>query len=79
MKYQFTVDFDQEADVWFVRETTLPGLRTEADTLDELVAKLRTVVPDLLAAIRGSELASDADIPFDVILHTKTQAHQPAA
>lgn len=62
MKYQFTVDFDSEAEVWFVRETTLPGLRTEANTLDDLVAKLRTMVPDLLAAIRGSEEESDAGL-----------------
>ena len=79
MKYQFTVDFDSEAEVWFVRETTLPGLRTEASSLDNLVAKLRIMVPDLLAAIRDSGEASDAEIPFDVILHTKTQAQRPVA
>jgi hypothetical protein len=81
MAYRFTVDFDAEAGVWYVRESTLPGLRTEAETLDSLASKLRVMVPELLAAIdepRGTADV-DGDIPFDVVLHTNTQARRPAA
>ena len=74
MKYQFTVDFDSEAEVWFVRETTLPGLRTEANTLDDLVAKLRIMVPDLLAAIRGSGEASGPNSSCRIPARTRPRA-----
>ena len=79
--FRFTVDFDGEAGVWYVRDTTLPGLRTEADTLDALVAKLRVIVPDLVAAIDWPRGEADAskEIPIEVILHTNTQARRPAA
>jgi predicted RNase H-like HicB family nuclease len=79
--YRFTVDFDAEAGVWYVCDSTLPGLHTEAETLDALVGKLRDMLPDLLAAIDEPGGTADAagDISFDVILHTNTQARQPAA
>ena len=81
MAYQFTVDFDADAGVWYVRDSTLPGLRTEADTLDALVGKLKVMVPDLLAAIDGPGGRVDiaGEIPFEVTLHTNTQARRPAA
>ena len=81
MRYRFTVDFDAEAGVWHVCESTLPGLSTEAETLDALVEKLRIMVPDLLAAVGETGGAVDAggDIPFDVILHASAQGHRPAA
>ena len=81
MAYRFTVDFDTDANVCYVRDSTLPGLATEAQSLDTLVAKLQVMVPDLLAAIdatAGTANASD-DIPFEVILHANTQARRPAA
>ena len=79
--YRFTVDFDTEASVWYVCDSTLPGLRTEAESLDALVGKLRIMVPDLLAARDRQDGEADADeeIPIEVILHTNTQARRPAA
>ena len=81
MTYRFTVDFDAEAGVWYICDSTLPGLRTEAESLDALVGKLRDMVPDLLAAIDEPGGAADTagEIPFEVILHTNTQARHPAA
>jgi len=81
MAYRFTVDFDSEANVWYVCDSTLPGLHTEAASLDALVDKLREMVPDLLAAIDelGGGADTGSDIPFEVILHTNTHAGRPAA
>lgn len=81
MTYRFTVDFDGEAGVWYVCDSTLPGLRTEANSLDTLINKLRIMVPDLLAAIgeKAGETDVASDIPFEVVLHTNTQARRPAA
>ncbi len=41
--------WDDEAKVWVAFSDDVPGLATEADTLDELVAKIKVMVPELLA------------------------------
>ncbi len=43
-------DWDAEAGVWVATSTDVPGLATEADTVEALVAKLETMIPELLAA-----------------------------
>ena len=40
--------WDDEADVWFVQESDVPGLVTEADTLEALRRKLPEMIQDLL-------------------------------
>jgi len=46
--YSATLSRDDEAGVWYVSDTNVPGLATEADTLPQLLAKLRHLVPELL-------------------------------
>ncbi len=40
--------WDQEVGVWVAISDDVPGLATEADTMEQLVAKLRVMVPELL-------------------------------
>ena len=40
--------WDGEAGVWVADSDDVPGLTTEAETLEDLLAKLRTMVPELL-------------------------------
>jgi hypothetical protein len=40
---------DEEAGVWFVESSDLSGLNVEAATLDELVAIVADLAPDLIA------------------------------
>ncbi len=42
-------EWDQEAGVWVAESTNLPGLVTEAETVELLLEKLRTMVPELLS------------------------------
>lgn len=79
--YRFEVAFDAEARVWYVAESNLCGLRTEASTLDELVARLKVIVPDLLEAIAEAGGTADGShsVPLEVILHTQTLAGSAAA
>jgi predicted RNase H-like HicB family nuclease len=44
------VDWDPEAAVWVATSDDVPGLATEADTLEALSAKLEMMVPELLDA-----------------------------
>jgi predicted RNase H-like HicB family nuclease len=40
--------WDHEAHVWYVAETDVPGLATEAATLEEMERKLLQMIPELL-------------------------------
>ncbi|AFV75135.1 protein of unknown function (DUF1902) [Thermus oshimai JL-2] len=40
--------WDGEAGVWVAESQDVPGLATEASTLEELLAKLAVMVPELL-------------------------------
>ena len=48
MRYDVIVDWDDEAKVWYVTESNVPGLTTEAATLDAMVKKLEALVPEML-------------------------------
>ena len=63
--------WDAEAEVWYVQDTDIPGLLTEAPTLDALRAKLPGMVQDLL---------DDAgDIEIDLIAYAHDRVRVEAA
>ena len=43
-------EWDDEANVWVATSDDVPGLATEADSMEGLSAKLRVMVPELLDA-----------------------------
>jgi hypothetical protein len=40
--------FDAEARVWVAESDDVPGLITEADTVEQLIGKLQVLIPELL-------------------------------
>ena len=48
--YFAAISWDEEAGVWHVSETDFPGLVAEAETQQQLVQKVRDLVPDLCDA-----------------------------
>ena len=49
MKTHFVhCEWDDEAQVWYVAHSTVPGLATEAAEPGELLQKLRVLIPELL-------------------------------
>lgn len=48
--YFVRAEWDDEAAVWVASSDDVPGLVTEAATLEALDTKLRTMVPELLEA-----------------------------
>lgn len=46
--YQVTAFWDAEAAVWVATSEDVPGLATEADTVEALIDKLRIMIPELL-------------------------------
>ena len=53
--------WDDEAQVWYIEHSSLPGLHIEADTPIELYNKLPGAIEDLL------EGSGEQEIPFELI------------
>jgi len=48
--YHVLADWDPEANVWVATSDDVPGLATEAETIEGLTTRLRTMIPELLEA-----------------------------
>jgi hypothetical protein len=53
--------YDPEAKVWYVAETDVPGLATEAASMDALEQRIQAVVPELLQL--NAHLLKDGTTP----------------
>jgi predicted RNase H-like HicB family nuclease len=49
-RYHVEAVWDPEAGVWVATSDDVPGLVTEAETLETLTERLRVMIPDILAA-----------------------------
>ena len=64
--YHVTAFWDEDAKVWVATSDDVPGLATEAETVELLLGKLRIMIPELLE-MTGHPMM--AEIPFH--LHTE--------
>jgi predicted RNase H-like HicB family nuclease len=73
--YHVKADWDPEAGVWVASSDDVPGLATEAETIEALTAKLRIMVPELLEA--NHLLASDRpqEVAFELTGHRQELVH----
>ena len=68
---QITVnaEWDPEAKVWVATSDDVPGLITEAETVEALAEKLSVMIPELLEA-NGILVGSAArEVPINLIAH----------
>ena len=68
--------WDDEAQVWVATSDDVPGLATEADTVDALIKKLQTMIPELLDA---NGFASADEVSFKLLSECNAVAHRHAA
>lgn len=68
------VAWDADAKVWFVEESDVAGLATEADTLDALRSKLPGMIADLLEDAPGRP----TEIEMDIIAHSRERVRLAA-
>jgi predicted RNase H-like HicB family nuclease len=70
--YTVSCEWDPDAGVWYVSDSDVPGLATEASSFEALELKLQAMIPELL------ELNAAADprepVPFELI----TRKHELA-
>jgi len=57
-------EWDEEAMVWVATSDDVPGLATEAGTMEALIEKLKIMIPELLMA---NNIGFDDEVPFEVI------------
>jgi predicted RNase H-like HicB family nuclease len=69
LKIEVRAEWDPEARVWVATSDDVPGLATEAETLDLLQQKLSVMIPELLEA--NGMLADDEirEVPLSLIAH----------
>jgi len=69
--------WDPEAKVWVAESEDVPGLVTEADSVDTLVEKLKMLIPELL---EENGLSTDGgEVPFKLVSEIKTVSYPQAA
>jgi predicted RNase H-like HicB family nuclease len=78
--YQYTVhcEWDPDARVWVATSDDVPGLATGAARLDELIEKLKVVIPELLEANGLLKPDQQGDIPFAIIAEHHEKAPRAA-
>ena len=67
--YHVHADWDPEADVWVATSDDVPGLATEAPTIEALTEKLRNLIPELLEANQLLSSNPPQAISFELTSH----------
>jgi len=57
-------EWDEEAMVWVATSDDVPGLATEAVTMEDLIGKLKVMIPELLMA---NNTVIEDEVPFEII------------
>jgi predicted RNase H-like HicB family nuclease len=74
-RYVVTAVWDEEARVWVAESDDVPGLITEAETSDELIRKLQTLVPELLEL--NGHLRKGRTAPLEIVAQFQARAELP--
>jgi predicted RNase H-like HicB family nuclease len=69
VRYHVEAVWDPEAEVWVATSDDVPGLATEAETLEALAKRLRGIIPELLAANGLLREGSEGSISFELTGH----------
>jgi predicted RNase H-like HicB family nuclease len=67
--YRVHADWDPEARVWVATSDDVPGLATEASTVEALAEKLRIMIPELLEANQLLSGGQPDAIAFELTSH----------
>ena len=60
--------WDSEANVWVATSEDIPGLATEADTVESLLKKLEIIIPELLEENKP-EHPLHSQVPYQLLIN----------
>jgi len=66
-KIRVNAFWDDRAKVWVATSDDVPGLATEAETSEQLIEKLRVMIPELLEMNGLLQENKQAEIPFQLL------------
>ncbi|MEA3240770.1 MAG: DUF1902 domain-containing protein [Pseudomonadota bacterium] len=58
------VEWDDDACVWVATSDDVPGLATEQETMENLIKKLKILIPELLEA---NKITIGSEVPFEIL------------
>jgi predicted RNase H-like HicB family nuclease len=64
--------WDPEADVWVAESEDVPGLVTEAESIEALQRKLPGIIQDLLED-DGSDAGQEIEIPVELVANVSSR------
>jgi len=64
--YRIHAGWDPEAGVWVAESDDVPGLATEAETIEKLAERLRILIPELLEANHVIAPGASKEISFEL-------------
>ena len=70
-KIEVRADWDSEAQVWVASSNDVPGLITEAPTVEALRQKLSVMIPELLEANRVINEDHLTEVPLSLVAHSQ--------
>jgi len=68
-KITVQAEWDAEAKVWIASSDDVPGLITEAETIEALADKLSVIIPELLEANGMLTGSAAREVPVNLIAH----------
>jgi hypothetical protein len=69
-------DWDPDAKVWTADSDDVPGLSTEAETVEGLMSKLEVMIPELLE-LNG--WPAQDEVPFEILIRRFETARRQTA
>lgn len=76
-EYVITAIWDEDARVWVAESDDVPGLVTEAATSDELLQKLRSLVPELLELNKHHVKDDGSGVPVEILAQFRESISLP--
>ncbi len=67
------IAFDEEAAVWYVEHSDVPGLHAEGPTADALMQRIPALVADLVEENGGTR--DTGEIPLEIIASRASRVH----
>ncbi len=64
-------EWDDEANVWYVAESDVPGLSAEAPTVEAMNALLRVRIPELLELNRPDLCHRGEPVPLEILIQQR--------
>ena len=68
-------DWDSEAGCWYATSDDIPGLATGADTIEDLIERLKVIVPEL---VELNEIPVDEHVSFELLARRRAIADAAA-